>query len=270
MSVQKRAVAVLVAMFAVVGGVSYTASATTEPTDVTVSSEVMAVDAVDDVAKVDQESTVNVNVLGNDLGTNRKVTNFTQPANGEVKKSPEGGLRYTPNSGYKGLDNFSYTISDGKASDTAMVTVTVDPVDNPCQSNLNGLTGTVSFDKIHRTVTYKVVLPHPTCSPATLEGDTYMLPRSYDRSGEFNESATPARYNDSARSDITIPRGYRIAQTTKRVDTSFKNKWVMGVVYNGERQDVANMPGIEGTVASEVEMLPRVHMRGHGYGHHRW
>ena len=84
MTVQKRALAVLVAIFAVVGGVSYSASATTEPTDVTVSSEVMAVDAVDDVAKVNQESTVNVNVLGNDLGANRKVTNFTKPANGDI------------------------------------------------------------------------------------------------------------------------------------------------------------------------------------------
>jgi hypothetical protein len=264
MSVRRRAATFLVGIFALVVGGSYTASAMQEPSDMTVSPEVMAVDAVDDVAKVNQESTVNVNVLANDKGQNLKITGFSKPQNGEVKKSPEGGLRYTPNSGYKGLDSFTYTISDGMASDTAEVTITVDPVLNPCQSNLNGLTGEVSFDKIHRTVTYKVILPHPTCSPATLSGDTYVFPKGYDRSGEFNESATPARYNGSARSDITIPRGYRIAQTTKSVDISrSKHKWVMGVVYQGARQDEATMPGVPGTIDSEVMLLPRLHMRHH-------
>ena len=259
MNVRKRAATFLIAIFSVVGGLTYTASATPMPTDVTVSEDAMAVDAVDDIAKVNQEATVNVNVLANDKGQALKVTSFTKPQNGEVKSSPEGGLRYTPNSGYKGLDTFSYTISDGVASDTAMVTITVDPVANPCQSNLNGLAGTVSFDKIHRTVTYRVVLPHPTCSPATLSGDTYVFPKTYDKSGEFNPSATPANFAQSARSDVTIARGYRIGQTTRPVKVSSKYNWVMGVVYQGTHQDVANMPGVPGTVGSDVELLPRVH-----------
>ena len=262
MNVQKRAAALLVAIFSVVGGVTYTASAAPVPMDMTVSSAAMAVDAVDDATNVNQESTVNVNVLGNDKGSGLTVSSFSQPGNGEVKASPEGGLRYTPNSGYNGIDTFSYTITDGKASDTAMVTVTVDPVQNPCQSNLNGLTGSVSFDKVHRTVTYKVVLPHPTCSAATLSGDTYVFPRGYDRSGEFNESATPARYSEAARSDITIARGYRVALTTRSIDVPFKkHTWVMGAVYRGEHQDELTMAGLPETVATEITSLPRVHLR---------
>jgi hypothetical protein len=268
MNVQKRAVSLLVATFTVAGALSLSVSATPAPTDITVSQETMAVDAVDDIAKVNQESTVNIKVLGNDKGQHLQVSSFTQGENGAVKQSPEGGLRYTPNSGYSGLDSFSYEVSDGVASDTAMVTVSVDPVVNPCQSNLNGLTGAVSFDKIHRTVTYKVVLPHPTCSAATLAGDTYVFSRGYDRSGAFNESALPARYSESARSDITIPRGYRIAQTTRSVDTTFKNKWMMGMIYDSERKDVLNeLTDANGSVAIDVEMLPTVHMRHHG---HSW
>lgn len=265
MNVRRRAATFLVAIFSVAGGLTLNASATPMPADMTVAPEVMNVDAVDDIAKVNQEATVNVNVLANDKGMNLKIKSFTQGANGEVKASEEGGLRYTPNSGYSGLDEFSYTVSDGMATDTAVVTLTVDPVANPCQSNLNGLTGEVSFDRIHRTVTYKVVLPHPTCSPATLSGDTYVFPRGYDKSGEFNESAAPARASGSARSDITIARGYRIAQTTRSVDSwrgkSSKSTWVMGVVYQGAHQDVANMPGVPGTVASDVSQLPRLHWR---------
>jgi hypothetical protein len=264
MSVRKRAVAFLVAIFGVVGGMSYIASASPMPTDITVSPAIMAVDAVDDVAKVNQESTVNVNVLANDMGQNLKVTGFTQPQNGAVKQSSEGGLRYTPNSGYNGLDTFSYTISDGMASDTAMVTITVDPVTNPCQSNLNGLTGTVSFDTIHRTITYKAVLPHPICAGATVSGDTYVFPKTYDRSGEFNASALPAHYNSAARSDITIPRGYRIAETTRSIEVSHRHAWVMGVVYQGTHQDDATLPSVPGTLDSEVTLLPRLHWR---YGH---
>jgi hypothetical protein len=271
MNVQKRAVSLLVATFTVAGALTLSASAMSAPSDVTVSQEALAVDAVDDVAKVNQESTVNINVLGNDKGQDLQVSSFTQGEHGAVKQSPEGGLRYTPNSGYSGLDSFSYKVTDGKASDTAIVTVSVDPVVNPCQSNLNGLTGTISFDKIHRTVTYKVVLPHPTCSATTLAGDTYMFSRDYDRSGVFNESALPSRYNESARSDITIPRGYRIAQTTRSVDTTYKKKWVMGVIYDGDRKDVLDeMTDTQGSVATEVEMLPNVHTRHHGSPWHRW
>ncbi|HEU5122063.1 MAG TPA: Ig-like domain-containing protein [Candidatus Saccharimonadales bacterium] len=263
MSVRKRAITFLVAIFSVAGGVSLTASASPMPTDLTVSPAVMAVDAVDDVAKVNQDATVNINVLANDKGQSLKISQFTQAQNGIVKQSPEGGLRYTPNSGYNGLDSFSYTISDGLASDTAMVTITVDPVANPCQSNLNGLTGDVSFDRIHRTVTYKVILPHPICGGATLSGDTYVFPKTYDRSGEFNASATPAYYNSAARSDITIPRGYRIAQTTRPIDVSRKAAWVMGVVYEGTHRDEVSLPGVPGTLDSEVTVLPRLHWRHH-------
>lgn len=264
MSIRKKAITFLVAIFSIVGGVSYTAMAEPTPDDVTVPAAMLAVDAVNDVAEVPQEGTVNIKVLANDVGTNLKVKSVTQGMSGAVKISPEGGVRYTPNSGFKGVDSFTYTISDGQASDTAEVTVTVNPVDNPCQSNLNGLTGEVSFDKIHRTVTYKVVLPRPTCDATTLSGDTYVLPKGYDRSGEFNESATPARYKEKARSNITIPRGYRIAQTTRPLSVQHKSGgWIMGAIYNSAHQDIVNMPGLPETVSSEITKLPRVHQKHH-------
>jgi len=265
---KKRTIAFLVSAFSVIIGASYSFTAMAMPaTDMTVSQDAANIDAVDDVAQLNQETTMNINVLANDKWSGAAIKAYSQGQNGEVKSSAEGGLRYTPNSGFSGVDMFTYTISNGDASDTATVTVTVDPVPNPCQSNLNGLTGTASIDKVHRTVTYKVVLPHPTCSAATLSGDTYVLPRSYDNSGQFNESATPARYSDNARSDITIPRGYRIASTTKPIGTS--KGWVMGVVYNGMHQDEVMMPGVMNTLGSDIEYLPRLHWRPHHHYHHR-
>jgi len=88
--------------------------------------------SVNDLVNVGVDSTVLVDVLGNDTtgtdsGETLSIQSFTQPANGVVVLE-SGQLRYTPNNGYSGPDEFTYTVADnhgGTAVGTVGVTVAV-------------------------------------------------------------------------------------------------------------------------------------------------
>lgn len=82
---------------------------------------------INDIAKTPSGS-INVNVLGNDSdpdGDSLSVSNVTNGQNGRV--SIVGNtVTYTPNRGFSGTDNFTYTASDGRGgTGTATVTVTI-------------------------------------------------------------------------------------------------------------------------------------------------
>lgn len=54
------------------------------------------------------------------------ATKTSDPSNGTATVSPDGGISYTPNTGFVGTDSFTYSASDGAAqSNTATVTITV-------------------------------------------------------------------------------------------------------------------------------------------------
>ena len=75
-------------------------------------------------------------VLVNDSGYDAaplEVIANTQPADGVVAMNPDGTFTYTPQPGYVGADNFTYTASDG--ADTATATVTIDVTDQPPVAN---------------------------------------------------------------------------------------------------------------------------------------
>ena len=57
-------------------------------------------------------------------GDTLSLADFSQPAHGTLSNA-KGTLAYTPNGGYVGPDSFSYTVSDGRFSDTATVGITV-------------------------------------------------------------------------------------------------------------------------------------------------
>ncbi len=58
------------------------------------------------------------------------VTANTAPMNGTVTMAANGAFTYTPNADFNGTDSFTYTVSDGVASATATVTMTVVPVND--------------------------------------------------------------------------------------------------------------------------------------------
>jgi len=97
-----------------------------------------APDAVDDSDSTPEDTSVTIDVLGNDThagGETLFLDSFTQPAHGTVTRDENGTpgdtsddqLTYTPDSNWSGDDTFTYTISDGNGeTDTATVDVTVE------------------------------------------------------------------------------------------------------------------------------------------------
>ena len=90
--------------------------------------------AVDDVASVDEDTTVSIDVLNNDSdgdGDTLTITSW-QASNGTATLNTNK-LDYTPNSNFNGADTLTYTIDDGNShTSSAKVIITINPInDNP-------------------------------------------------------------------------------------------------------------------------------------------
>jgi VCBS repeat-containing protein len=89
--------------------------------------------AEDDVAETEAGVAVQIDVLSNDSDSDGSldvgsVAIAIGPANGTVSINSETGvITYTPNTGFSGIDTFTYTVADneGLVSEPATVTVTV-------------------------------------------------------------------------------------------------------------------------------------------------
>ena len=85
--------------------------------------------AMDDMSTTVQGQSVVINVLGNDEdadGENLTVSAVTQGSDGTVAIGVNAGsVTYTPNAGFSGTDDFTYTVTDGTDTDSGTVTVTV-------------------------------------------------------------------------------------------------------------------------------------------------
>ncbi|EIT7123512.1 cadherin-like domain-containing protein [Vibrio parahaemolyticus] len=82
--------------------------------------------AVDDNVQMSKVSTVTINVLGNDIiadGVSFEISAMSAPSKGTVKLLSDGSIQYTPAKRFKNQDSFSYTITSGNVTSTAMVTV---------------------------------------------------------------------------------------------------------------------------------------------------
>ena len=91
--------------------------------------------AVDDLVSTDEDTNAAIplaGLLGNDsdLDSSPTIDSFTQPANGTVTTGLTGDYVYTPKANFNGADTFTYTITDGTATDTATVTIVVTPVND--------------------------------------------------------------------------------------------------------------------------------------------
>ena len=108
----------------------------------TVTITVIAIaDIKDDVASVNEDESVNIQVLSNDsfqgtYGTNYVVSSTTNPVHGKIVLLPNGTVTYTTDPNYNGNDSFSYTVTvsfpNGLTNaETATVYVTVISVSDP-------------------------------------------------------------------------------------------------------------------------------------------
>ncbi len=117
------------------GGDSFTytvfdgASSATGTVSVTIGSPNSPPNAVDDFADTVQNTAVTINVLANDSDPESQPLTLvanTQPANGGVSCQPDGNCTYTPNSGFTGVDSFTYTVQDSVgATSNATVAINV-------------------------------------------------------------------------------------------------------------------------------------------------
>ncbi len=111
---------------------TYTASdgdlSDTATVDLTIVSINDAPTAVDDSYSINENTGVACNVLANDDdidGDSLTASLDIAPTNGEVTLNADGSFAYTPDADFNGSDSFTYTISDGELSDTAIATITV-------------------------------------------------------------------------------------------------------------------------------------------------
>jgi hypothetical protein len=88
-----------------------------------------APNAVDDPATTPEETTVTIDVTGNDsdsLGELFALVATTEPTNGSIVVNPDSTIDYAPDPDFYGIDTFTYTIQDAnEGAATATVTVTV-------------------------------------------------------------------------------------------------------------------------------------------------
>ncbi|HEX8640668.1 MAG TPA: Ig-like domain-containing protein [Allosphingosinicella sp.] len=103
--------------------------------------------ANDDNASTSEDASVSGNVLANDTDIDVEPLTVTNPgtyvgAYGTLTLAADGSYTYAPNAAAQGLDDsesgqdvFSYTASDGTASDTATLTVTVNGVNDAPMAN---------------------------------------------------------------------------------------------------------------------------------------
>ncbi len=94
--------------------------------------------ANDDTATTAEDVAVVIDVLSNDTDSDgllvpSTVSLVSGPTNGSVSiNSSNGQITYTPNPDFNGSDSFSYQVCDNDgACDTATVTITVTPVNDP-------------------------------------------------------------------------------------------------------------------------------------------
>ena len=97
--------------------------------------------AVDDSQSVDEDSgTTAIDVLDNDTdidsGDVLSISDVGATDNGGTAVSNAGQIDYTPALNFAGTETFTYTVSDGNGgSDTALVTITVNPVNDDPTAN---------------------------------------------------------------------------------------------------------------------------------------
>ena len=94
--------------------------------------------AVDDDYSIDEDNTLDVaawGVLDNDTDADDDTLTaelVSGPSNGMLSLNADGSFTYTPNANFNGEDSFTYMANDGiEDSNTAIVTITINPVNDP-------------------------------------------------------------------------------------------------------------------------------------------
>lgn len=87
--------------------------------------------AEDDAVSIDEDTELQGSVSANDVDNDPLTYALGWAAgNGTVVLNADGTYTYTPDTDFHGTDSFSYTVSDGDLTDTATISITVDPIND--------------------------------------------------------------------------------------------------------------------------------------------
>ena len=183
--------------------------------------------ASDDAASTDEDTPVNIDVLGNDADVDNgidstTVTVDTPPSNGTAVVESDGSITYTPAADFNGNDSFTYTVKDtaGAPSNVATVSITVDPINDPPVAaddvastdedtpvNIDVLANDADVDEPLDPTSVTVVTP-PGNGSAVVESDgsiTYTPAAQFNGADSFSYQITDSSgAPDTANVNITV------------------------------------------------------------------
>ncbi|PRY97821.1 gliding motility-associated-like protein [Marinilabilia salmonicolor] len=179
--------------------------------------------ATDDAATVEENSSVNIDVLGNDTGLNDTPVSVgvsQQPTNGTVVVESDNTVTYTPDSEFFGNDSFNYTVTDanGDADDaTVLLTITQAASGIPVATDdeasttentavsINVLSNDTGLEDAPVVVT---ISTNPTNGTVVVESDntiTYTPDNEFFGNDSFNYTVTDANGDaDQANVAVTV------------------------------------------------------------------
>ncbi|MGB1252366.1 MAG: cadherin-like domain-containing protein [Candidatus Promineifilaceae bacterium] len=104
--------------------------------------------AVDDSENIDEDSTLMIDLVGNDLdaeGDALTISAIGTVANGTMTFDSATTVTYTPTLNFNGTETLTYTVSDGNLTDSGNITITVDAI-NDAPVGVDDIAYTVNED----------------------------------------------------------------------------------------------------------------------------
>jgi hypothetical protein len=160
------------------------------------------------------------------------VVSTSAPSNGTAAVNADGKITYTPAQDYCGQDSFEYTISDGQATATAAVTVTVNcsppPVNHPpiavddsvtTEENASLVIDVLANDYDQDGDTLSIISASTPChSIVTINADgtiTYIPAQDYCGPESFTYTISDGQATATAKVIVSISC---LAESTKEID----------------------------------------------------
>ncbi len=208
-----------------------------------------APEAVDDMATTDEDRAVTIDVLANDddPDDDALTLSIASGANNGTVGIRDGRIVYTPDAGFFGTDDFTYSATDGDGlSDTADVTVTVREVPDAPEPPPTPPAPSSPYDLVFSTV--KDRSGAEDLQDAVLSGDSFVFTRGTDgvRQVQFylddpEAAGRPARTERVADHDFAGTAG-RVA-----------NAWDTSTLEDGEHTITARVTASDGSVTLITE-----------------
>ena len=208
--------------------------------------------AVSDIINTDEDIAATINVLSNDSYVSSASISLTATngSSGSTTVS-NNNITYTPNADFNGSDLFSYTISQGGLTSTAIVSVTVNPInDAPSIDIASTLTAAENQTSV------------ATIDKSDVDGDSLTLSMSGTDASSFSLSSedilafvTAPDYETKNSYSIIFSLTDGTITTTKNVTVSVTNvNDVAPVITSGATfSSIENQTSVGTVIATDVE-----------------